>query len=64
MTSSDLQPVDFLPGVPDWSTVHQPLGELFNPVEVRNQPLGELFNPVEVRNQPLGELFNPVEVRN
>ena len=50
MTSSDLQPVDFLPGVPDWSTVHQPLGELFNPVEVRNQPLGELFNPVEVRN--------------
>ncbi|XP_041373791.1 phytanoyl-CoA dioxygenase, peroxisomal-like isoform X2 [Gigantopelta aegis] len=33
MTSADIKPVEFLPGVPDWSTVDQPIGELFTPIE-------------------------------
>ena len=29
------EPKEFLPGVPDWSTVHEPAGDLFQPVTVR-----------------------------
>ncbi|XP_064623781.1 phytanoyl-CoA dioxygenase domain-containing protein 1-like [Lineus longissimus] len=31
--SSDVSPVDHLPGVPDWSTVHQPTGEFGPPIK-------------------------------
>lgn len=27
-------PVEFKPGVPDYSSVHEPLGELFDPITV------------------------------
>ena len=28
------EPKEFLPGVPDWSTVHEPSGDLFKPITV------------------------------
>lgn len=35
--------VEFKPGVPDYSSVHEPLGELFDPITVRKLNLCSLM---------------------
>lgn len=42
-------PKDFLPGVPDYSTVHEPLGELFTPVQDKSEWSKYLLTDDQVR---------------